>query len=137
MIHTVFMFILNIEFLYTMVFSFPEEPNHSFIVSKQTIRKVCSVAVIIEGPKHFLVLFSCWHTCYKGRDVSMHKHHAMKTQGGVEIKLHTFLTLALDGGEWPPLYSCNFIPGERATCIYCYTFSNFQSVLIVCCLQTF
>jgi hypothetical protein len=27
------------------------------------------------------------------------KHHAMKKHGGVDVKLHTFLTSALDGGE--------------------------------------
>jgi hypothetical protein len=28
------------------------------------------------------------------------KHHAIKTYWGVEVYLHAFLTLALDGGEW-------------------------------------
>jgi hypothetical protein len=27
------------------------------------------------------------------------KHHTVKVQRGVEVKLHTFLTSALDGGE--------------------------------------
>jgi len=38
------------------------------------------------------------------------KHHPLKTYGGVEVRFHAFLTLALDGGEQsascpPPLYS--------------------------------
>jgi hypothetical protein len=33
------------------------------------------------------------------------KYHAMKTYGGVEAELHTFLTSELHGGEWsePPV----------------------------------
>jgi len=28
------------------------------------------------------------------------KHHIMKKCGEVEVKIHTFLTSTLDGGEW-------------------------------------
>jgi hypothetical protein len=31
------------------------------------------------------------------------KHHAVKTHWGVEIQLHPFLTLVLDGREWSAL----------------------------------
>jgi hypothetical protein len=43
------------------------------------------------------------------------KHHAMKTYGGsVEVYLHSFLTLALDGGEWSASRPGRFTPGEKA-----------------------
>jgi len=39
------------------------------------------------------------------------KHHAMKTEWGVEVQCQAFLTWALEGGEWS---SGRFTPGERA-----------------------
>jgi hypothetical protein len=38
----------------------------------------------------------------------------MKTYGGVEVQIHIFLTLALDGGELSTPRSGCFTPGERA-----------------------
>jgi len=32
----------------------------------------------------------------------------------VDVQLHTFLTLALDGGEWSVSHPSHFTPGERA-----------------------
>jgi hypothetical protein len=37
----------------------------------------------------------------------------MKTDGGVEIQLHAFLILALDGGKWSVPKPGRFILGER------------------------
>jgi hypothetical protein len=38
----------------------------------------------------------------------------MKAYWEVEVKLHAFLTSALDGGEWPASHSGHFTPRERA-----------------------
>jgi len=42
------------------------------------------------------------------------KHHAKITYGGVEILLHAWLTLALDGHEWSVSCPSCFTPRERA-----------------------
>jgi hypothetical protein len=46
------------------------------------------------------------------------KHHTMKTYRGVEVQIHIFLTLALDGGEWSASHFGHFILGERAPGIH-------------------
>jgi hypothetical protein len=38
----------------------------------------------------------------------------MKAYGGVDVKIHIFLTSALGGGEWSASRHCRFSPGERA-----------------------
>jgi hypothetical protein len=38
----------------------------------------------------------------------------MKTYGGVDVKIHVFLTLALVGGEWSASRPNRFAPVERA-----------------------
>jgi hypothetical protein len=45
------------------------------------------------------------------------KDHAMKMYIGMEVKLHIFLTLALDGNEWPASCSGHFILGRLAPII--------------------
>jgi hypothetical protein len=42
------------------------------------------------------------------------KQNAMKTYWGVEVHLHAFLTLTLDGGERPASRPGRFTPRERA-----------------------
>jgi hypothetical protein len=42
------------------------------------------------------------------------EHHAMKAYWGVEVQLHAFLTLALDGGEWSAPRPVHFTPSESA-----------------------
>jgi hypothetical protein len=42
------------------------------------------------------------------------KHHAMKTFWGVEVWLHSFLTSAVDRGEWSASRLGRFTPRERA-----------------------
>jgi hypothetical protein len=46
------------------------------------------------------------------------KHHAMKTFWGVEVYLHTFLTLTLDGGEWSASRPGGFTSTERVPCTH-------------------
>jgi hypothetical protein len=38
----------------------------------------------------------------------------MKMYGGVEVKIHVFLTSALAAGEWSASRSCRYTPGEIA-----------------------
>jgi hypothetical protein len=38
----------------------------------------------------------------------------MKASGGVDVKIHIFLTSALAGGEWPASRLGHFTPEERA-----------------------
>jgi hypothetical protein len=38
----------------------------------------------------------------------------MKAYGGVDVQIHTFLTSALDGGEWSASRPCRFTTRERA-----------------------
>jgi hypothetical protein len=40
--------------------------------------------------------------------------YAMKTYGLVEVQLHAFLTLALDGGEWSASRPSSFTSSEKA-----------------------
>jgi hypothetical protein len=41
----------------------------------------------------------------------------MKANGGVDVKIHIFLTLALVGGEWPASRPCRFTPREKETSV--------------------
>jgi len=45
-------------------------------------------------------------------------YHAMKTNGGVEVYLHTFLTSTLDGGDWSASRLGRFYPRERVLSTY-------------------
>jgi hypothetical protein len=42
------------------------------------------------------------------------KHHAMWTYWGMEVELHAFLTMAVDGGEWLASSIGRFTSGIRA-----------------------
>jgi hypothetical protein len=50
----------------------------------------------------------------KSKAILVLKQYAMKTHGKMEVKFHTFLTLALEGGEWSASHSSHFTPGETA-----------------------
>jgi hypothetical protein len=45
--------------------------------------------------------------------VLLTEHHAMEAYWRVDVWLHTFLTLALDGGEWSASHPGCFTPRER------------------------
>jgi hypothetical protein len=47
--------------------------------------------------------------------LSIIKQHAINAFGGVEIFLHTFLTLVFDGRDWSALPPCCFTPRETVT----------------------
>ena len=36
--------------------------------------------------------------------------------GGVGVQLQSFISAALDGGEWSSSRQCHFLPGEEAQC---------------------
>jgi hypothetical protein len=45
-------------------------------------------------------------------------HYGMKAYGGVDVKIHVFLTSALVRGEWSASPPCRITPGERAPGIH-------------------
>jgi hypothetical protein len=55
--------------------------------------------------------YLCLHIWIKVKIVPVIKHYAMSGSGGT---VPTFLTSALDGGEWSVSRPCRFTPGERA-----------------------
>jgi hypothetical protein len=52
-------------------------------------------------------------TTPRSRILCLAKHRAMKKHGVVEVKLHTYLISALDGGQLSYLRPGRFPPGER------------------------
>lgn len=48
-----------------------------------------------------------------GKGVPMLKHHTTMMYGSVEVNLHTFLTLALEGGDWTASFAGHFNPGNE------------------------
>jgi hypothetical protein len=42
------------------------------------------------------------------------KYHAIRTYGEVETQLHTFVTSALEGGEWSASHTGYFTPGGKS-----------------------
>jgi hypothetical protein len=46
--------------------------------------------------------------------VPSRKHYTLKAYGGVDVKIHVFLTSAVIGSEWSASRVGRFIPGERA-----------------------
>jgi hypothetical protein len=45
----------------------------------------------------------------------VNKPYAVKTYWGMETKIHSFLTFAVDGNKWPVLHPIRFTPAERST----------------------
>jgi hypothetical protein len=81
--------------------------------------------LIFSAQSLFLALFLTFKLRFSGKgerynclSLFLTKHHAKKTYWRIEVQLHTFLTLALDGGECSFSHSVRFIPGVRAS----YTF---------------
>jgi hypothetical protein len=54
-----------------------------------------------------------WSPC-----VFLTEDHAMKAYWGVEVKVHAFMTLALDGGEWSASRPGRFTPRKRCPGIH-------------------
>jgi hypothetical protein len=54
----------------------------------------------ILAPRCGISKVSSFYSKRNSKFVRVSKHHAEKTCGRVEVKLHELLTSTLDGGEW-------------------------------------
>jgi hypothetical protein len=61
--------------------------------------------------KHYISLLSKYIVKVK-LSLGLTMYHAMKTNGEVKVQFHTFLTSALDGGEWSATCPVLFTPGD-------------------------
>jgi len=87
--------------------------RHTFILQMSCVI-FCSdsiLAVLHEGVSYFCMfnVMACLWNC----------KHAMKACSGTEVQPHSFLTGALDGGEWSSSQSRWFNPRERAPVTHC------------------
>jgi hypothetical protein len=94
----------------------------SFLIQVAATHKTAQCATLplrICEPNHKPVCFVSLnksHYSYANVKLSpcLTKHHATKTYGWMEIQLHAFLTLALDGDEWLASQPGRLNPRERA-----------------------
>jgi hypothetical protein len=67
-----------------------------------------------------LTYTDCKLCIHKDRDkkVEVCPRYATKACGGVKVKLHSFLTLTLDGGDWSASYTSLFTHRQRVPNVY-------------------
>jgi hypothetical protein len=72
----------------------------------------------------YLIVRDVTTYCGKGKGMKFSlrliKYHGIKTYGGVDVWLHSFLTSALDGGEWSASLPGRFTLRKRAHDTYLY-----------------
>jgi hypothetical protein len=81
-----------------------------FVCARARVR-ACLIAIVSKFMNsHFLTHAGGELCVYNGRDKNLEDflQHAMKACGGLEVKLHSFLTFALDRGEWLASYPSVF-----------------------------
>jgi hypothetical protein len=74
------------------------------LLNKRALYRVAAAAVDE-------INYNMMHMMYDTKVVPVIMYHTMKTYGRVELKIHAFLTSALDGDERSSPYSGRFISG--------------------------
>jgi hypothetical protein len=66
----------------------------------------------VNKPFH-VFLYGVYKQLHKKVNGEVVPVHAMKAHGGIKVQLHSFLTWALDGGEWLTSLSGRFTSEKR------------------------